>query len=120
MPEKAIPDVVKVVDLIPVITFLQPFLALSLDYLCREDGALEVDGVGDVDFAEVYEVMGADEVQDSLAHEFYVQVILGEEVLVAAGGAPVARVEVRTHLLAPDYADVLWQDGVHHVRVVHP
>lgn len=119
MPKETIPNVVKVVNLVPVVPFLQLFLALSLDYLSREDRALEIDGIGYVDLAEVDEVMSADEVLDSLAHEFDVEVVLGEEVLVAAGGAPVASVEVWAYLLAPDYADVFGEDGVHHVRVVH-
>lgn len=63
--------------------------------------------------------MNADEVQDALAHEVYVEVVFSEEVLVATGGAPVSCVEVGADLLAADYANVLGENGVHHVWVVH-
>lgn len=92
---------------------------MSLHYLSREDSTLEIDSIGHVDFAEIDEVVSAYEVENSLAHEFNVKVVLGEEVLVAAGGTPVACVEVWTYLLASNYADVFGQDGVHHVWVVH-
>ena len=70
MPKETIPDVVKVVNLVPIIPFLQLLLALSFDYLSREDSALEIDSICYIDLAEVDEVMSADEVLNSLAHEF--------------------------------------------------
>ncbi len=66
MPKKGVTYVVEVVYLVAVISVLQSLLLGSFDNLSWKDSALEVDSVGDIDFAVVDKIMSSLEVLDGL------------------------------------------------------
>jgi hypothetical protein len=107
MPQERIAHKMEIIQLIPEVTLR----LLEFDLLDRGDFdvSVVVGGGDDVDPAEVYEVVGADEVGDGLLHGGKVEVVAGEEVFVGALGAPVPGVEGLWDLAHAEDADVRWQ-----------
>lgn len=119
MPQERVAHVVKVVNLVTVVALLELFAGTSFEEFGREDGPFEVDGIGDVDFAEIDEVVRPFEVLYRLLHKLDVEVVPREEVFVSPPSTPISRIEITSYLLTPNYPYVLGQDRVQHTAVVY-
>jgi hypothetical protein len=119
MPQEGVPHVVKVVNLVTIVTLLELFVGTCLQDFSREDGPFEVDCISNVDFAEIDEVVCSFEVLYRLPHKFDVEVVPGEEVFVSSTSAPISGIEISNYLFTSNYPYVLGQDRVHHAAVVH-
>lgn len=78
------------------------------DDICRKNGSLEVNCIGDIDFTVINEVMSALEVLYHLFQEGNVETAFCEVIFVSSFLAPIASVEIRAYFLASDDADILW------------
>lgn len=119
MPKERIANIVEVVYLVSIVAFLQLLIQTCLYYVCREDSSFEVYSISDINLAKVDKVMGTLEILYGFLHEFDVQIVPCKEILISPFCTPVSCIEIRSDLLAPDYPDVLWQNCIHHIAVVH-
>lgn len=119
MPKKWIANIIKIVYFISIIALFELFIETGFDYFSRKDGPFEIDCIGDIDFAEINEIMSTLEIFYWVPHKIDIQVISCEKIFISSFGAPISCIEILTHLFASDYPDILWQNCIHHIAIIH-